>query len=370
MDETCNKANVHPLIRLAMSDALSKILSPLGWAYEMGMAARGSLYRRGIFQTRQIPIPVICVGNLSMGGTGKTPMVEFVVRRLQAAGHRPGIVSRGYGREGSPAQLVLVSDGQTPTATVADARTAGDEPALLARQLPGVPVAVCSDRVKAATTLMQKCGCDCIVLDDGFQHLAIARDADIVLLNATRNLAQQRVCPAGDLREPPTALGRASAVVHTRVGSSSDHAAANSALVRELFPKLPQFQARFVSDHFTSADGHDLPQFPTGPAVACAGIAHPDQFFESLRALGITVYPLPLRDHVRYDSATLEKITRVARDHGTNDIIITAKDAVKINPSALPAPLRLLVLRQRVELEPLAEFDSFLHRAVSRHPAG
>jgi tetraacyldisaccharide 4'-kinase len=303
-----------------------------------------------------------------MGGTGKTPMVEFVVRRLQAAGRRPGIVSRGYGREGSPAQLVLVSDGQTPPALLADARTAGDEPALLARQLPGVPVAVCADRIKAATELMQKCDCDCIVLDDGFQHLAMARNADIVLLDATRHLARQRVCPAGDLREPPSALRRAAAVVHTRVGSSPDHTADNEALVSELFPSLPQFRARFVSDRLTTADGRDVPDLPTGPTVACAGIAHPDQFFASLRALGLTIHPLPLRDHVRYDSQTIEKIAQAARSHGTNDIIVTAKDAVKIDANALPAPLRLLILRQRVELEPLAEFDSLLQRAVPGQP--
>ena len=349
-----------------MRDLAAILLSPLGAAYRAGMAVRGALYGRGLLASADAGVPVVCVGNLTLGGTGKTPMVALVASALRDAGRRPAIVSRGYRRATPPGELVVVSDGGP---LLADPAAAGDEPVLLASMLPGVAVAVCADRARAARELVGRGLCDCVVLDDGFQHLALRRDADLVLVDATRDLARLRMFPAGTLREPPHALARAAAVVHTRAGGSPDHSAANRALVAARFPAMPQFTARFIADRVTEGPdgGTDVPPDALpGHLLAFAGIAHPDPFFAAARALAPRVDTLPLPDHAAYDAATIDRVIRAARDAGTADLLTTAKDAVKLRGVMPPDGMRLLVLHQRVEVEPLDGFRAVLARAVAR----
>src|SRR5438105_3642510 len=155
--------------------------------------ARRRLYSAGVVPVRRASVPVVCIGNLSMGGTGKTPMVEYLARLMPGWGLWPAIVSRGYKRNTPEEKFVLVSDGTEIYVTPAEG---GDEPCLLAHMLKGVAVAVCADRLKACEILAENGLCDSVILDDGFQHLRLYRECDIVLVDATVDLARTRMIPA------------------------------------------------------------------------------------------------------------------------------------------------------------------------------
>ena len=189
-------------------------LTALSVVYRGALALRDRAYRWGILRTGRLPCPVISVGNLTLGGSGKTPTVEAVVRALreigQDAGARPAVVSRGYGRTSRGVHVVSERDG-----IHADVRTAGDEPLLLAERLPGVPVVVGENRYEAARVAVERCGATAIVMDDGFQHRTLAKDLEVVVVQGRAPWGNVRVFPRGTLREPLAALGRAHAVVVT-----------------------------------------------------------------------------------------------------------------------------------------------------------
>ncbi|MBX7246373.1 MAG: tetraacyldisaccharide 4'-kinase, partial [Candidatus Sumerlaeaceae bacterium] len=273
-------------------------LAPAAAVYGAVAGGRAALYRAGIFRSYRPPCGVVCVGNLTVGGTGKTPMVELVTKLLREMGFQPGIVSRGYKRDkGNSGDALLVSDGARILATAAEA---GDEPRLLAELLPGTPVAVCANRRAAVKRLLSRELCDVIVMDDGFQHFALQRDMDIVLVDAAEDLAAMRLLPAGPLRESVAAgLARATAVVHTRAGGKFEQA--NRATVKRIAPNLPQFSARFVPDRLVSLgaapDAAPLSILKNIKVFAFAGVASPGNFFESLRTLGAWVTSYALPDH-------------------------------------------------------------------------
>jgi tetraacyldisaccharide 4'-kinase len=342
-------------------------LSPAALLYGRLVAAKRALYRRGVLEARRAPLPVLCVGNLSLGGTGKTPMVEYVSRLLMQQGLRVAIVSRGYRRETPARQLVVVSDGRQ---ILASAREGGDEPQLLARTLPGVAVVVCSSRYRGALYLAERKMCDVVVLDDGFQHWQLARQGDIVLVDATVELSRMRLFPAGTLREPPSALGRARAVVHTKVDAALSHYEANRAEVSRLAPEVAQFAARFVLDTLSAAgpgqgEPPTLEQLRGARVMAFAGVAHPELFFEQLRALGLEVVGRPYPDHAAYSVAQLRAIGQEAKDQGCPMVLTTAKDAVKLCASELDGSLGWWVLTQRVELDRPGEFLALLRASIA-----
>lgn len=169
----------------------------------------------GILKSRKLPVPVISVGNLTLGGTGKTPTVLWVAETLARHGKKPAILSRGYGSE-APDEINVVSDGRT---LLMDPVSAGDEPAMMAQRLPQVPILTGVVRYRAGLHALEKLDVDCFVLDDGFQHLPLARDLNLLLLDHKQPFGNGNVFPAGELREPLTALDRAQFVVVTRSGS-------------------------------------------------------------------------------------------------------------------------------------------------------
>ncbi|MHB8151111.1 MAG: tetraacyldisaccharide 4'-kinase, partial [Desulfobulbia bacterium] len=168
-------------------------------------------------KSQRLPVPVISIGNLTLGGTGKTPMVRYVTRLLLDRGVRPAIVSRGYGGKAA-GRINIVADR---TKTLLPPEMAGDEPFMLAEVLPGVPVLTGSQRARVARHAVEAFGANLIVMDDGFQHLALRRDLDLVLFSARTLLGNGRVFPGGELREPLSALGRAHAFVITGVDASN-----------------------------------------------------------------------------------------------------------------------------------------------------
>src|SRR5713226_497054 len=201
-----------------MNRAAIVTLTPLSGLYGVAMKARRALFRRGVFHVHKVGAPVISVGNITTGGTGKTPLVEWIARALAHRQKRVCILTRGYGRP-HPRSRVVVSNGSE---IFSDAREAGDEPLLLAEKLKGEAAVICdADRVAAARWATENLGTNLFILDDGFQHLRLARDYNIVAIDATNPWNNRRLLPSGHLRESPNQLARADCIVITRADSAS-----------------------------------------------------------------------------------------------------------------------------------------------------
>ena len=314
-------------------------LSPIGGLYGLTMAARNAAYDRGRLRAHRLAVPVICVGNLSVGGTGKTPMVIWLCRYLERLGRRPGILSRGYKAQGED----------------------NDETRLLREALPETPVVVDADRVRGGRRAMEKAGCDVLVLDDGFQHRRLARDLDIVLVDATRPFTMDVVLPAGRLRERPTGLRRAGAVVLTRTDLAGETATTVlEAAVRNLTPRAVVAWSRHEPAALLGAYGEEYPlDWLKGRAVlAFCGLGNPQAFVGTLEGLGVQVVGRrDFPDHHHYSPGDLAALTEQASRQGAQGLVTTEKDWVKLRDlagatEAAPgqsAVARLAVVRLRIE---------------------
>lgn len=290
-------------------DALARALQPLAWLYGALAAARRAFYAGGLRTSQRAPRPLVVVGNLVAGGAGKTPTVIALATLLRRLGRTPGVVSRGYGRSGRGTQLL---DRHS------DAGAAGDEP-LLIHLRARVPVAVAADRLHAARALCDAHpGLDVLIADDGLQHLALARDAQLIVFDE-RGAGNGLLLPAGPLREPlPHALPERTLVVYNADQPSTPlpgHVAHRAlAGVVEL--------SRWWSGD--AADPRGWQSLRGRRIVACAGIAVPQRFFAMLVAQGLDIEPLPQPDHADYRMLPWPPSTR--------EVIVTEKDAVKIRP--------------------------------------
>jgi tetraacyldisaccharide 4'-kinase len=271
---------------------------PLSLTYGGVAGTRRYLYSRRLRRSIRLSCPVVVVGNLSVGGTGKTPLVCWLVARLVERGMKPGVVTRGYGGSSRAPRLVRASD---------DAALVGDEPVLLARRT-GVPVAVGRRRPAAAQLLLAD-GCDVIVSDDGLQHYALARDCEIVVIDGDRRFGNGWLLPAGPLRETPVRLSAADAIVVN----------GGRALVEGAFSM--RLEARSVVAVIGGAS-KPLSGFVGQRVHAVAGIGNPDRFFNMLRAHGIEVVGHPLDDHARLQPSDIAFGDLSA-------VLMTEKDAVK-----------------------------------------
>ena len=274
---------------------------------------RRSLYWAGWLRTRRVPVPVIVVGNLAAGGAGKTPLTLALVEKLRQAGWRPGVASRGYGRQ----------DPRTPRWVTAETAPAegGDEPVLIAHRL-AVPVRVDADRAAAARALAEA-GCDIVVCDDGLQHYRLGRDLEIEVIDGARRYGNGRMLPAGPLREPP-ARGRCCdfRVVNLGHGGPAQGSQVDGTVPGTGFGEWPM---RLLSQHALPLAGgrpRPLASFAGQRVHAVAGIGNPQRFFDALRAAGIGVVPHAFADHHAYVAADL--------DFGNDlPVLMTEKDAVK-----------------------------------------
>jgi len=280
----------------------------------------------------------LSVGNLAFGGRGKTPVVRALARYLLARGERPAILSRGYGRRRPLDGAVVVSDGRH---LLADIDRAGDEPLMLARALPGAIVVVSDVRAVAAALAHYVLGASVLLLDDGFQHRAVARDVDIVLVTPD-DLRDRRV-PFGRLREPPSALARADAAVID--GRADD--------LPPMPPGVAVFSlARALGVPSPLEPGRPAPT-PAAPVVALAGIAGPGRFERMLADAGWSVARVvTFPDHHRYRRRDLERLAAVVADAGASHVLTTEKDAVRLLPlRPLPVPIAAVPLEATVEPE-------------------
>ncbi|HEX8756186.1 MAG TPA: tetraacyldisaccharide 4'-kinase [Steroidobacteraceae bacterium] len=293
-------------------------LQPLSWLYGALVSLRRKAYARGWARSQGVGRPVIVAGNLTVGGTGKTPLTIWLARQLRQRGYEVGLVSRGYGRERGDLRVV------TPDSRWQEV---GDEPLLLHRRT-GCTTAVASDRVAAASELVAR-GAQVILADDGLQHLRMRRDCEIVVIDGTRGLGNGRVLPAGPLRESGSRVWAADAlVVNGGVEGEPVRGLPPEAAAVALRMRLVAGQARQVT-----GAGHAQPQpleaFRRQPVHAVAGIGNPGRFFADLRARGLQLIEHPFPDHHALSSADLDFGDGLA-------VLMTEKDAVKCGQPASP----------------------------------
>jgi len=278
---------------------LAVLLLPFAWAYRAAVAVRRACYRTGCLSSVKCSVPVIVIGNVTVGGSGKTPLVAWLVGYLEGAGMRPGIVSRGYGG----------SSGRNPVIVGPDSRAekVGDEPLLLVRRT-GVPVCVCADRVAAVQHLVRETDVAVVVADDGLQHYRLQRDLEFIVIDGQRGLGNGRMLPAGPLREPASRLVEADLVF------SNGRADGIPGHVFELVPD----KARAL----LGTRERDLKEFAGDRVWAVAGIGNPDRFYALLAEFGIDIEPVAVADHGIID------LGRLVAEHD-RPILMTEKDAVK-----------------------------------------
>ncbi len=297
--------------------------------------ARNALYDKGAFKSFSLGVPTVSIGNITVGGTGKTPLVAFVAEILAEQGNKVCILTRGYGRE-NPKQRVLVSDGEK---VLAEAKKAGDEPFELAQKLLGKAVVIAdANRVSAGIWAREIFGITAFVLDDAFQHRKVKRDLDIVLLDATNPFGNGKILPSGILREPLEHLNRAGAIVITRANLVLEVSKIKSQ-ISKLKPNCPIFVSenkvanlvKLKEFHARSQRTKDKRKRTKEKAFAFCALGNPNNFFEQLRRecfdlISTETFP----DHHFYTPKDVTKIERKAKESGANVLLTTAKDAVKL----------------------------------------
>lgn len=324
------------------------IVQALSAAYGSAATLRRRWYARP-GRARRLARPVISLGNLSVGGSGKTPAAAAVARLLLAQDEQPVILSRGYGRRVQSPGVTVVSDR---SAVRADLAHAGDEPLLLARQLPGVPVLVCADRYEAGREAESAHGATVHILDDGFQHVRLARQVDLLLLSA-RDL-DDRVLPAGRLREPIANAGLAHAAI---VPDATPDEATTLALRAGL---TTAFAAQRVLGAPTRVEHAAASLTPGAPVLALAGIARPERFFDDLARAGHTVVRTrTFPDHHAFSASDVAQVIADAMSAGAVAIVTTEKDAVRLE-GLVGSDMPFYAVPLTLRVEPADAFGAWL----------
>lgn len=324
------------------------VLPPLSALYGAITRARLALYQHGALGTTHLKRPVISVGNITTGGTGKTPLVEWIARVVADDGKKVCILTRGYRRENSN-QRVLVSDGKTVFSTPTEA---GDEAFLLATKLQGTAAVICdANRIAAGEGAIKHLGTDCFILDDGFQHLRLARNLNIVTIDATNPWGGGHLLPYGSLREPLSSLKRSDCIVLTRVDQVDNTEQIRLELLR-LTDDRPVFLAysrtiRLVP--LLREIGPDISGASRRVAAFCA-IGNPHSFFRHLRHEGYElVIEKAFRDHHFFKQEDIDVVTSTAIKAGAEFLITTEKDAVKLKSLTFEIPCYVLEVELCIE---------------------
>jgi len=295
-------------------------VTALSWGYGLGVRLRGALYDSHLLSGERVEgLRIISVGNLNVGGTGKTPAVLHLAGMLIRAGRKVGILTRGYGRQ---TKEHLTFTGSEPLPSV---EQAGDEPLLLSRRCPEARVLVGADRRALARRARDEFGLEVLLLDDGFQHRRLARDEDVVVVDEAVGFGNGRMLPRGPLREPLSALRRATLFwIRTATAPAP------------LLPPLPgpQVRTRYSATAWVDPVGKEHPPeaLSGAPVVALAGLARPGSFLRTLRQLGVSLRDAKLfPDHHRFTASDLQSVKASATRHGAR-IVTTEKDAVRLPP--------------------------------------
>jgi tetraacyldisaccharide 4'-kinase len=334
-----------------LADSLRRAARLGSWGYGLGVRGREVAYEKGLLRVKRLPRPTICVGNITVGGTGKTPLVMRLVSDLLAKGCRPAVLLRGYKREHKSARSLLV---RNPRAICATVQESGDEAMELALRLPGACVGVGADRFATGSLILKQFPVDCFIMDDGFQHYQLYRDLNIVTLDVTDPWGGGKLLPAGLLRESPEALRRADLVILTRAGLVSPDRlgvlrAEVSTLTRDTTAILEsKHEPRYL---IGLREGRQLPagRLRGKQVLAVSGIANPRSFEASLTALGGEIAAsLRLGDH----QGRPKDVWKWVGEHYREGlwIVMTEKDAVRWTSHDAPHALREHAYALRMEL--------------------
>ncbi len=344
------------------------MLPILGSIYGKIADVRNTLYEKGVFKVHNLGARTISIGNITTGGTGKTPLVMFVAEHLAEQGEKVCILTRGFGRE-DPQKRVLVSDGKK---ILADARMGGDEPVEIAQKLLGRAIVIAdANRVASAKWAIAKFGVTAFVLDDAFQHRRAKRDVDVVAIDATNPFGGGKMLPDGRLREPLVNLDRADVIVLTRSNLVNDTKAIE-AKIKEFAPDTSIFSAStrtskvsllrdFLSDgnDYSRNEKYDKDDLSGLPAFAFSALGNPTSFIEQLkRDNTVIVGTHAFADHHYYVGSEMKMIAQKARASGAELLITTGKDAVKLDGLTIDLPC--YVLESELDLNDPAGFIALL----------
>lgn len=335
------------------------LLTFISLIYLAVIQLRFFLYRIRVFRSRSVTAWVISVGNITLGGTGKTPVVEHLARLLHSRGRKVAVISRGYRRKTGPRwrrvkekilgapTTRIVSDGNN---ILLNSQVAGDEPYLLAANLDGIPVLINRNRAKAALYAVRRLKADTIILDDGFQHLGLKRDLDIVLIDSNHPFGNNHIFPRGILREPPRNLSRADMILVTKAREGQQEELKSK--LRKYNQKAEILECRhnpvYLRDVRTSIKA-SLEFVKGTKAATLAGIANPYEFEQSLRELGVEViYSRRFADHHSYTQQELIDTLNRAYQRGAEILLTTEKDAVRF-PRLPPGKIPVFFLRVQIE---------------------
>ena len=313
-------------------DALTLLLLPLSICYGLIISIRALLYKLGVFRVRHWNVPILVVGNLTVGGSGKTPLVIELARGLRARGWRPGVVSRGYGG---------ISKGPTTVTAATDPFLVGDEPVLIARETE-VPVVVARKRAKAVDRLLQETEVNLVIADDGLQHLALGRVVEIAVIDGVIGHGNGLLLPAGPLREPLRRLERVD--IRVRRGGQPEEG------------EYPMSINPSLARNLVSGQEVELVEFSGVPLVAVAGIHQPERFFSTLRNLGLEIQEKGFSDHHAFQASDIPQAPE-------RPVLMTAKDAVKCEPFAQEnwwAVKQVVTIPQEL----LSNLDNLLERRI------
>ncbi|MBR5706133.1 MAG: tetraacyldisaccharide 4'-kinase [Bacteroidaceae bacterium] len=312
---------------------INNILRPIGWIYGLVTAIRNSLYDNGIRKSAEFPLPVISIGNITVGGTGKTPHAEYTATLLKDR-YKTAVLSRGYGRH---TKGFFMSDAHSDSGLI------GDEPLQIKRRFPDLEVAVCSDRAKGIRRLMEMCNPQVIILDDAFQHRKIKPSLNILLVNWHRNILDDAMLPAGYLRESVRGRRRADIIIVTKCPEDLDKKAMVE-LARRLKVK-PEQQVFFTTPHYNQPyliDDAGTPlDIPNVPLLAVTGIASPALMKAELERQGRQVTLMQYPDHYRFNKQDIANILAQLESLGPDAVIVTTtKDATRLQDLELSEELR------------------------------
>jgi tetraacyldisaccharide 4'-kinase len=332
---------------------------------------RNTLFERGAFKSYALGAPAISVGNITVGGTGKTPMVAFVAGILIEKGEKVCILTRGYGRE-NPSASVVVSDGER---VLANAREAGDEPFELARKLNGKAIIIAdANRVAAAKYAKEAFGASVFVLDDAFQHRRARRDLDIVLTDATKPFGNKKTLPFGILREPLENLSRADLIIITRANLVDRQQISDLKFqISNLNPNCPILTAENkISNLIELKDSAEQlaawnPELETQKAIAFCALGNPQNFFEQLRRENFELAATrAFPDHHRYTQKDVEKLQTEARQTRAGVFLTTVKDAVKL--AALKFEIPFFAVETQMIFDDEKKLRELINAALTKNP--
>jgi tetraacyldisaccharide 4'-kinase len=320
-----------------------KLKRALAWLpatlYELAVRLRVAVYETSYRTPRRLEAVVISVGNITLGGTGKTPLVEYIARYLRSQDRRVAILTRGYGRRSAGMQTLNAGGPATDTdasrqASATSYSETGDEPLMLARALPDVPIVIHKDRFQAGQWAASALGADVLVLDDAYQHLRLARDLNILLIDASDPFGGFKMVPFGRLREPLYGIKRADVVIVTRADRPFDQAQTQAIIRHFCGDKVP---VMYITSGITrlrlleSGAMYDLEAFTGWNAAALCGIGNPQAFAEDILRAGINIVSENFfRDHHPFTQADLDRATAEAQQAAADMIITTEKDAVRL----------------------------------------